>query len=477
MKTETKMKRLSLWMLGIAAMLASCSQNEILQDTSETSTLTVTASLPETMRTRSALADEELSALTRCKLWMFKKGETTNPVQELTGTRSGNNFIFTVRFEPETAYDFYCWADGGEDVFQLSRDGNITLMPSAKLGIAQRGVKTNVTPEKNGNLSISLSNAVAKVALATTTAFEAPATVSVAVKSCTEYNLLTGKATNSTDLTVTETNVTAADAGESNPVQLLSFYVLTNADDENQTITIGYNNQLGDLPNVPFKPDWRTLLKGNVTDFNTRVTVTATLDEDWQDEEAKLPAPNTHIITLEDGNPLTDAALMKAAGDDNRLIIHGPMTSEDFTTLTSWLNAQTQNYDLTLQDVTTLEANAFSGCTHLRALKLPSVVSVGDKALALFTADSNLEELWITAKGNLNIPKEAIGTETDVVESFEKVTLYLHQDKRDRNDGGTSSPSAEFYIGWYAWNLDAYYVPGGFVFLDDNGNITLEYYK
>lgn len=463
------MKRFSLWMLGIAAMLASCSQNDILQDTSETSTLTVTASLAGGIGTRSAVTDQELSALTRCKLLVFKSGETTNPVKELDGTRSGNNFIFTMRLEPDIPYDFYCWADGGKDVYDWSSDGTIsfTLFFAKELGIAQRGVKTNVIPEKNGNLSMNLVNAVAKVELATTGAFTQFSTVIVTVQSCTKYNLLTGKATEPGKLEVWRGIPTAPDASESNPQSLFSFYVMANDDDQNQTITINYENRnICAVPNVPIKPDCRTLLKGDVTTCDTQVLVTATIDENWQDAPQHM-GPNTHIITLSNENPLSADALTKAAGDDTRLIIHGPMTSADFTTLTDWLNAQTQNYDLTLQDVTTLEANAFSRCTHLRALKLPNVVSVGENSLALFNEGANLEELWITAKGNLDITGKAMGTN---ITPFENVTLYLNQDKKS---GGTGSPTTS-YGAPYVWELgevDCYFK--GFVFLDDEGNIVI----
>lgn len=463
------MKRLSLWMLGIAAMLASCSQNEILQDTSEESTLTVTASLAEGTRTRSTSTDDELSALTRCKLLVFKSGETTNPVKELDGTRSGNNFIFTMRLDPDIAYDFYCWADGGKDEYVWSSDGTIifTHFFAQELGIAQRGVKKNVIPEKNGNLSMNLVNAVAKVELATTAAFTQLSSVIVTVQSCTKYNLLTGKATEPGELEVWKGGLKAPDATENNPQSLFSFYVMANDDDKNQRITINYENtSIGAVPNVPIKPDCRTLLTGDVTKFNTQVAVTVTLDDTWG-EGIQYMGPATHIITLSSEKPLSADALTQAAGDGTRLFIHGPMAPADFTTLTDWLNAQTKNYDITLQDVRTIEANTFSGCTHLCVLKLPNVTTVEENGLALFNEGTNLEELWIIAKGNLNISKEAMGTD---LTNFGNITLHLNQDKKP---GGTGSPQVTGDGSNYAWVLsEEPFHPKAFVFLDDNGDIV-----
>ena len=59
-------KNISFWILGIAAMLASCSQDEVLQGMDNSGGVTITAQLSESMRTRAVtdgVTEENLSLI------------------------------------------------------------------------------------------------------------------------------------------------------------------------------------------------------------------------------------------------------------------------------------------------------------------------------------------------------------------------------------------------------------------------------
>lgn len=279
-------KTISLWMLGIVALLASCSQDETLQDaTNHKSMTTITATVSDGMKTRATPAsDDELAAIRRCKLVVYNAGVTTgDPVKSADGTREGNNFTFTLDLD-EGNYDFYCWADDGTSYNLDNGLGSITVATTDnKSGIAHEG---KVLSQKSGeSVTIPLQHAVAKVVLQTTADITADKAASVTVQTHTGYSVFDGKVAEGTS-SITETNAIATtSATTDNPVDVLSFYVLVDKDEEPQaSVTVAYGDDDIEVANVPLKADCRTILKGDLTALAFPMTiVTATLDTNWDD--------------------------------------------------------------------------------------------------------------------------------------------------------------------------------------------------
>lgn len=444
-------KNISIWMLGIAAMLASCSQEEILQDaTSHKNVTTITATVSDGMKTRATPAsDEELAAIHRCKLVVYAEGETTNPVAEQTvREQSNNSFTFTLDLD-EGNYDFYCWADDGTSYNLDNGLGSITVATTTgnKPGIAHEG---KVLAQKSGEpVTIPLQHAVAKVVLQTTADITADKPASVTVQTHTGYSVFDEKVTASTS-SITETKAIATTgATEANPTEVLSFYVLVDKDEEPQaSVTVAYGDDKIKVANVPIKADCRIVLKGDLTSLAyPETTVTATLDTDWDEETKGFPVDinaTTHTITLAQKGKLTEEDITAAIGEGSELIISGDnMNEDDFTTLKTWMYELYANDDkklisITLEDVTSLPDRALFmnedeeyGVNNLYVLKLPKVTTIGNNAICLY----NMEELWITAKGNITDN----GWAATAFNSSMK--LYVNEDKKE---GGNATPTVTY---------------------------------
>lgn len=451
-------------MLGIAAMLASCSQENALQDvTTHNRATTITATVSDGMKTRATSAsDNELAAIQRCKLVVYAKGNTANPVAEQTATeQSDNSFTFTLDLD-EGEYDFYCWADDGTSYNLENGLGSITVAGD-KPGIAHEG---KALAQKSGApIAIPLQHAVAKVILQTTANITAEKNASVTVQTHAGYSVFDGKVTEGTS-SITETKAIATtDATADNPAEVLSFYVLVDKNEEPQaSVTVAYGDDDIEVANVPIKADCRTILKGDLTALAfPETTVTAKLDTDWDDETKEFPVDintTTHTITLTQTGKLTGDFITAAVGEGSELIISGDnMNEDDFTTLKSWMNAnKDKGMSITLEDVTSLPDGALFmnegdklGVENLHVLKLPKVTTIGYNAICLY----NMDELWITAKGNITDNGWAA---TAVASSMK---LYLNEDKKEGGNGSpivTYDETYEFYRWGKGVSQYVYYV-------------------
>lgn len=452
-------KTFSLWMLGIAAMLASCSQEEMLQGaTSHKSMTTITATVSDGMKTRAIPAsDDELAAIQRCKLVVYAEGATTNPVAEQTVTEQSNNsFTFTLDLD-EGNYDFYCWADDGTSYNLDNGLGSITVATTDnKPGIAHEG---KILAQKSGEpITIPLQHAVAKVVLQTTADITADKAASVTVQTHTGYSVFDEKVTASTS-SITETKAIATTgATETNPAEVLLFYVLVDKDEEPQaSVTVAYGG--GDeieIANVPIKADCRTILKGDLTALAFPETnVTATLDQIWDGDEVENIVFN---VTSKSSDDLLQY-LNNTVGNNTGMTVRlsGTLTEEHFTkalreflsdhedadltldlsqtkntiiptsafSYTDWDGSQTRTWDskglssiILPECLTTIERGAFYGCSNLKSVDLTHVTNIGRYA---FYDCSSLSDITFPA-GDFNI-QGCVFTGTAWLEQFSEFAI------------------------------------------------------
>lgn len=336
-------KSLSLWMLGIAAMLASCSNEDVLQGGGESNgLLRITAQLENGMKTRAA--DGENSDISRYVLEVYTiaaDGTETKDGQLSTSNATGT---FELQLDRSKNYRFYCWADEGEQAYNVANGlANITLSQGANPTIAHRGwTKEIVSGSTSGSMDIPMKHAVAKVVLKTTTNLGA-GEAKVETGTYTQYNAITNEyaepATEKVSGTGPEADITITDG---TPVEALSFYILTGK--ETQAVDLKYTSagetDTYTLDNVPFEADCRTILTGDLEGlwFNT-ASVTATLDEDWTDEN-KLNMDG-YMINLTEGTTLTSDMLANALGDGNIVAVKGTVTKESMRAIFSWLKGGT----------------------------------------------------------------------------------------------------------------------------------------
>ena len=106
-------KRQNFLMLAAAALLASCSQDDALQNTVNNNEglkpMTITASLPtDGMQTRAEGDDTGDAAAARCYMQILDKDGNSEPIEM---TPNGGTFSTLVYLNGNETYDFLFWAD------------------------------------------------------------------------------------------------------------------------------------------------------------------------------------------------------------------------------------------------------------------------------------------------------------------------------------------------------------------------------
>ncbi len=366
-------KRINLWMLGITAMLASCSQNELTDTgTDREATAVFTVSMDGQINTRAAVTDPTDGTATRCLMEVYNADGTLQGKQYV-GTASNGTFTFTTdRLDKEQEYTFVFWADEGEDAYTATNLTTVT--PGTTPGIAFSG-KVELTPDGT-NTDVTLTHAVAKLVLnqsmPLTVGDEAGILFSVPRYA---YNALTEK------YEAVE-NEEAADLGNdaieittgNQSGMLFSAYALVpgSAEAEQVNVILSYlkqGTQLGTktlaVPNVPLKRNFRTVITGDLAQLYTGVNQVfkAVINEQWADDQPQNIKPNvvtSGSIKVNVAGTLTAEEVAKALeGTSGALAITGTIGEKDFHLLATY----TGTVSLTSLDL--------SGTTGLKSVSNP----------------------------------------------------------------------------------------------------------
>ncbi|GEM_PF-3208373 len=476
-----KSKMITL-MLGMATILASCSQEEVLQDTTdckELTPVTITAALPDGgMRTRAVTESDDEAATNAYMQVLVKSG--TDYVDITDGdladvrpmTKSGDAFTLSgIYLDPEQEYRFLFWAD---NVGTAPADLQSVAYTAGSIAFATYKDWDNTST----SINVNLKHVVSKVTLKTTTSTEAGVKVSITgLTTYTTYNVnkldtdlspLSGKETDRAFEAIPDA-VTVTDKAE----EVFSFYALT--DTEVQNLTINRGNIDLTVPNVPVAPNKHTILVGDVGNIGEKnVTFTTEIDETWGDEIVNIEASvSGNTITMDRPGQLTAGVIDKAVGEGTSLTIEGSdMNESDFNVLTEWLKAKKESdkrYDIELTDATRLmdlnNLNRDEGGI-IRKLKMPNMTTITDEIVLRF---SKIEELWFTKAGNLNINTGSLGR----AYSTNVTKFYLNIDKRQGGDGTPTVVQDSQFEGWYKWgDTGVTFLKEYYRFVDDEGNIT-----
>ena len=404
-------KNLSIWMLGIAAVLASCSSEDTLQGTTDNDGLVrITVQLEDGMKTRAATPEEtdESANVTRFVLSAYETTEDGTIQQKATDVviTSLGSGSFTAKLDRQKYYKFFCWADEGESSSYTITEGdleNIALKQNTDgtagymlPTIAHRGESSVVYGETANEVPIQLKHAVAKVMLQTTGALGA-GRAKLETKTCIGYNAVTNVYDNTTTKESVSKSGPEADVtgSEDSPADVLKFYVLTGRTTENVVLTYTSsesNEYTKNLNSVSFENDYRTIFVGDIAGLQYNdVSVKATLDENWEDDiNVKLSDAtfdvNTHTITTYlkgqiAGNP---KLIESAISTGNTLIIEGPMDDTDIEALKTYLVAHpAAALELDLSKVTELTTFPYYGFSQydngstlgLKSIVLPDVMT------------------------------------------------------------------------------------------------------
>ena len=286
---KTKMKkRQNFLMLAAAALLASCSQDDALQNTVNNNEglkpMTITASLPtDGMQTRAA-GD---AAVTRCYVQVLDAdgnllgGDNSN-VKPMTSATDGG-FITTVYLKEGVQYDFLFWADT-EDT-QAAAPTNLKEVTYNTEGktIAWAGRIDNKAWDEKG-VETTLQHIVTRVTVvnrdnALTVSDAWPLTITLD-NTYNAYNVETGEATG-----IAVGYAFRAVNGSYDPNEEVGyFYVLGNK--QNQKLALSYAGPLGNNPiyieNFPVLPNYHITLSGDIKNSGlVEGAVNATVEDEW----------------------------------------------------------------------------------------------------------------------------------------------------------------------------------------------------
>lgn len=290
MKTLMRTK-IKILMLGFAATLASCSNDDTLQseNTDGLVPVSITASVSDKMTTRigSSMEDEPVN---RCLMQIFTTdGEKlTAATGDLNGvktmTKEGNTYVLRgLYLNPTVDYVFLFWADAtGYTATDLT---NVTLAADATTGIAYYAREDW---DKETTISATLTHAVTKVTVKTTTDVEAGSLISVTVPTTyTAFDVSNGRVTgNNSSKTFTSAETPSITGDKTDGAHVFSFYALV-GDDTTQELMLKNLSNTGtqcDVPSVPLGKNKHITLLGDVRNLGlTSVTFTASIDENWGD--------------------------------------------------------------------------------------------------------------------------------------------------------------------------------------------------
>ena len=398
---------MNLWMLGIAAMLASCSSEDLLQGTNADSDVVhITAQLADGMKTRAVNEDDgESTGVDRYVLNAYEVGSDGTVSDQKANVTIENlgSGKFTAKLDRKKTYKFYCWADeGDESSYTIGADNDlssITLKENKKPTIAHRGVSDVVSGSTDATVNIQMTHAVAKAVLQTTSYLPAN-TAKLSTETYKMYNAIAGEVSgDKIPIEVTNT-AEATGASKENPVEVLKFNTLI-GNKETLPATISYTTVAGNFSddktythsfsNAPFQADYRTVFKGDIAGLQySNASVTATLDGDWNNHPAEVDKVNHSITTFEAGQ-LTKALIEQAVanGTGITLTLSGPMNdTDDAQALYDYFHVNTDNHVSTLDmsgvtGLTTIKAQTFKDAAFLENVILPtSVTTIGQEAFA-----------------------------------------------------------------------------------------------
>ena len=394
------MKKSVFLMLGVAAMLASCSQDELGSPQGE-GVAVITATVGDGMQTRVPTYDGDDVTMDRCLLEVYDQGgNLVGQRHEAAAAGTDGAFTFTVSgLDPDAAYDFVFWADNKEAAAYDGDLKNRKLQAGADLtkALAFHGILDGVTPANAS--SVTLHHAVAKVTLKTTSALGAGDNVKLAMTDVADtWNVQAGTASGNVGLTYGYT-LALNTFGSADGTEITTFYVPAPAEGANSNMTLTYTPNGSSTPgttainNVPLKADYRTVLCGDVASLfeGETISITATMEKAWNDQDGEIEFPVSNVIETTAAGLLTSDAVVKAAEAGNgSVVIKGPINAADLGVIAGMTDIEI-NLDLSSVNLMSDEGTAVT--EFPAAFKFASSIAGKNSALTGIILPDGIESL------------------------------------------------------------------------------------
>ena len=244
-------------MLGIAAMLASCSQNEeLFSDKGNNTVQQVTFTLATDEKPQPRATTDGL----RSVVAGYDESGTSEVKQETTF----ENNSFTILLPPGT-YKCLFWADYGSTNYDATDLTSVKELKSTEADANAEAFYANQSIKvSNGNqVNVTLNRAVAKVILRETDVLE-PGSMTVTYSRPLSFNVADGTTTGTESDTKTLSIENEIHGTTDSPVEIGSFYVLASADEANlDNFITQYNEEdKKTISNVPVQANYQTYITG-----------------------------------------------------------------------------------------------------------------------------------------------------------------------------------------------------------------------
>ena len=296
--------------LGIAAMLASCSQNEeLFTDKGNNTVQQVTFTLATDEKPQTRATTDGL----RYVVAVYDEAGTTEVKQETTFA----NNSFTIMLPPGT-YKCLFWADYGSTNYDAT---DLTSVKDLKSTIANANAEAfyasqSVTVSNGNHVNVTLNRAVAKVFLRETDELET-GSVTVTYSRPTSFNVADGTTTGTESDTKTLSIENEIHGTTDSPVEIGSFYVLASSDEANLNnfITKYNEEEKKTISNVPVQANYQTYITGKygTTKINQQFLIDVNTTWNTSNKEGKLLNVNGDY-TLVNNSGSYDCIVLSSTG-------------------------------------------------------------------------------------------------------------------------------------------------------------------
>lgn len=282
-------------MLGIAAMLASCNQNEelsALADNEELTLVSFTVNAKQGMQTRTVTDDAD-EAPKHAVLAIYYNTRTL--VEQIEGTLMENgSFTFNTRLNATKTYTCLFWAETTKGDYNTTNLREVTYAEGKTPSLAFSGKLESFKPT-DASYDVTLTHAVAKLVVKETGTLTAGNVIGVSfARPNYTYNVESGTSTlqeTTTDVTISHTGAEGSLTGE-----LAYAYMLTPTTGTTvNEVTLSYKStsdgtaKTTTMANVPLQANNRTLLQGEFENIGVTLVsqpFSVTCDKEWTGDES-----------------------------------------------------------------------------------------------------------------------------------------------------------------------------------------------
>ena len=307
-------------MLGIAAMLASCSQNEeLFTDKGNNTVQQVTFTLATDEKPQTRATTDGL----RYVVAVYDEAGTTEVKQETTF----ENNSFTILLPPGT-YKCLFWADYGSTNYDATDLTSVKELKSTEADANAEAFYANQSVKvSNGNqVNVTLNRAVAKVILRETDVLE-PGSMTVTYSRPLSFNVADGTTTGTESDTKTLSIANEIQGTTDSPVEIGSFYVLASADEANlDNFITKYNEEEKTISNVPVQANYQTYITGKYgAKVNQQFLIDVNTTWSTSNKEGKLLNVNVNdVYTLVNDHGSYDCIVFSSTGTSAIVVCKTP---------------------------------------------------------------------------------------------------------------------------------------------------------